>query len=79
MTLESAPFLMENVIANVVNLCRPSAAEEKIALHTAMDTEIPVLRGDAYRLIQVVCPGRYFHSPSLRGNWFGAHNQSEAS
>jgi PAS domain S-box-containing protein len=54
MTLESAPFLMEKVIANVVNLFGPSAAEEKIALHTAMDSGIPVLRGDAYRLTQVV-------------------------
>ena len=54
MTLNSAPFLVESVIANVVNLFGPSAAEEKIGLHTTMDSEIPVLRGDTHRLTQVV-------------------------
>ncbi|MEI7673772.1 MAG: PAS domain S-box protein, partial [Deltaproteobacteria bacterium] len=34
MALESSPFLVESVIANVVNLFGPAAAEEKIALHT---------------------------------------------
>ncbi|MFZ4440895.1 MAG: PAS domain S-box protein, partial [Syntrophales bacterium] len=54
MTLNSAPFLVESVIANVVNLFGPPAAEEKIGLHTTMDSEIPVLRGDTHRLTQVV-------------------------
>ncbi|MFZ4441557.1 MAG: PAS domain S-box protein, partial [Syntrophales bacterium] len=54
MALNSAPFLVESVIANVVNLFGPSAAEEKIGLHTTMAPEIPVLRGDTHRLTQVV-------------------------
>jgi len=54
MDLKSAPFLVESVIDNVVNLFGPSAAEEKIGLHTAVDPELPVLRGDVNRLTQVV-------------------------
>jgi len=54
MTLEKSPFLVESVIANVVNLFGPTAAEEKIGLHTAIDPELPALLGDAHRLTQVV-------------------------
>ena len=54
MSLEIAPFLVESVIANVVNLFGPSAAEEKIGLHTTIDPELPAVRGDAHRLTQVV-------------------------
>ncbi|MFZ4441131.1 MAG: ATP-binding protein, partial [Syntrophales bacterium] len=54
MALESSPFLMEKVIAKVVNLFGPSAAEEKIGLHTTIDPELPALRGDVHRLTQVI-------------------------
>ena len=54
MVIESAPFQMEAVIANVVNLFGPSAAEEKILIHTTIDPEIPTLRGDYPHLTQVV-------------------------
>ncbi len=54
MVLESSPFQMETVIVNVLNLFAPSAAEEKIEIHTAIDPEIPALRGDYQRLTQVV-------------------------
>ena len=54
MALESSPFLVESVIADVVNLFGLSAAEEKIGLHTIIDPELPAVRGDAHRLIQVV-------------------------
>ena len=54
MSLEIAPFLVESVIANVVNLFGPSAAEEKIGLHTIIDQELPAVRGDVHRLTQVV-------------------------
>ena len=54
MALETAPFLVESVIANVVNLFGPSAAEEKIELHVTTDPELPAVRGDVHRLTQVV-------------------------
>ncbi|MFZ4440896.1 MAG: sensor histidine kinase, partial [Syntrophales bacterium] len=54
MDLESSPFLVEAVIANVVNLFGPPAAEEKIGLRTTIDQELPAVRGDAHRLTQVV-------------------------
>jgi PAS domain S-box-containing protein len=54
MVIESSPFQMEAVIANVVNLFGPSAAEEKILIHTTIDPEIPTLRGDYPHLTQVV-------------------------
>ena len=54
MVLESSPFQMETVIANVVNLFVPAAAEEKIGLHAIIDPELPAVRGDAHRLTQVV-------------------------
>ena len=54
MALESTPFSVEAVIANVVNLFELSAAEEKIVIHTTTDPELPALWGDAHRLSQVV-------------------------
>ena len=54
MVIESSPFQMEAVIANVVNLFGPSAAEEKILIHTTIDPELPALRGDYQHLTQVV-------------------------
>ncbi|MEI7674034.1 MAG: ATP-binding protein, partial [Deltaproteobacteria bacterium] len=54
MALESSPFFVEAVIANVVNLFGPTAAEEKIGLHVTTDPELPAVRGDAHRLTQVV-------------------------
>ena len=54
MALEIAPFLVEAVIANVVNLFGPAAAEERIGLHTIIDPELPTVRGDVHRLTQVV-------------------------
>ena len=55
MNLESAPFFLEAVIANVVNLFGPSVAEEKkFGLHTTIDPELPALLGDAQRLTQVI-------------------------
>ncbi|MEI7672504.1 MAG: ATP-binding protein, partial [Deltaproteobacteria bacterium] len=54
MALESSPFFLETVIANVLRLFGPAAAEEKLALHTAIDPEIPALRGDPHRLTQVI-------------------------
>ena len=54
MTLERSPFLLESVIANVVNLFGPTAVEEKIGLHTILDSELPALLGDAPRLTQIV-------------------------
>ncbi|MEI7673787.1 MAG: PAS domain-containing protein, partial [Deltaproteobacteria bacterium] len=54
MALESSPFLVESVIVSVVNLFGPPAAEEKIALHTVIDPELPAVRGDVHRLTQVV-------------------------
>jgi len=54
MVIESSPFQMEAVIANVVNLFGASAAEEKILIHTSIDPEIPTLRGDYPHLTQVV-------------------------
>jgi len=54
MDLERSPFLVEAVIANVVNLFGPPAAEEKIGLHSTIDPELPAVRGDAHRLTQVV-------------------------
>ncbi|MEI7673002.1 MAG: ATP-binding protein, partial [Deltaproteobacteria bacterium] len=54
MDLESSPFLVEAVIANVVNLFGPSAAEEKIGLHTTIDPALPAVRGDVHRLTQVI-------------------------
>ena len=54
MALESSPFFVETVIANVLNLFGPSAAEEKIGLHSIIHPELPAVRGDAHRLTQVV-------------------------
>ena len=54
MALESSPFQVEAVIANVVNLFGPAAAEEKIGLHVTMDPALPAVRGDVHRLTQVV-------------------------
>ncbi|MEI7672383.1 MAG: ATP-binding protein, partial [Deltaproteobacteria bacterium] len=54
MALENIPFLVEAVIANVVNLFGPIAAEEKIEIHTIIDPELPALRGDSHRLTQVI-------------------------
>ena len=54
MALSNAPFFVEAVIANVVNLFSSPAAEEKIGLHAAVDPELPALRGDAHRLTQVI-------------------------
>ena len=54
MDLERSPFLVEAVIANVVNLFGPPAAEEKIGLHSTIDPELPAVCGDAHRLTQVV-------------------------
>jgi len=55
MNLESAPFFLEAVIANVVNLFGPSVAEEKtVGLYTTIDPELPALLGDAQRLTQVI-------------------------
>ncbi|MFZ4440129.1 MAG: ATP-binding protein [Syntrophales bacterium] len=54
MALESSPFFVEAVIANVVNLFGPPAAEEKIGLNATIDPELPAVRGDAHRLTQVV-------------------------
>ncbi|MEI7673714.1 MAG: ATP-binding protein, partial [Deltaproteobacteria bacterium] len=54
MALDSSPFLVESVIANVVNLFGPTAAEEKIGLHTVIDPELPAVLGDTPRLTQVV-------------------------
>ena len=54
MALENIPFLVEAVIANVVNLFGPMAAEEKIKMHTAIDPKLPALRGDSHRLTQVI-------------------------
>ena len=54
MALESSPFFVESVIANVVNLFGPSAAEEKIGLHTIIYPELPAMRGDTHRLTQVI-------------------------
>ncbi|MEI7673815.1 MAG: histidine kinase dimerization/phospho-acceptor domain-containing protein, partial [Deltaproteobacteria bacterium] len=54
MALESAPFLVEAVIANVLNLFGPPAAEEKIGLNATIDPELPAVRGDVHRLTQVV-------------------------
>ncbi|MEI7671514.1 MAG: ATP-binding protein, partial [Deltaproteobacteria bacterium] len=53
MVLESSPFQVEAVIANVVNLFGPSAAEEKILIHTTIP-ELPTLRGDYPHLTQVI-------------------------
>ena len=55
MNLESAPFFLDAVIANVVNLFGPSVAEEKkVELTTTIDPEIPALHGDSLRLTQVI-------------------------
>ena len=53
-TLESSPFLVEWVIANVLNLFGPAAAEEKIGLHTIIHPELPAVLGDVHRLTQVI-------------------------
>jgi signal transduction histidine kinase len=54
MVLESTPFQVGTAIANVVNLFGPSAAAEKILIHTSIDPELPAVRGDYQRLTQVV-------------------------
>ena len=53
--LESIPFSVGVVIANVVNLFEPLAAEKKIEFHTTVDPELPAaLLGDPPRLTQVI-------------------------
>ena len=53
--LESIPFSVGVVIANVVNLFEPLAAEKKIEFHTTVDPELPAaLLGDPQRLTQVI-------------------------
>ena len=53
--LERIPFSVEAVIANVVNLFEPLAAEKKIELHTTLDPELPAaLLGDPQLLTQVI-------------------------
>ena len=53
--LERIPFSVEAVIANVLNLFEPLAAEKKIELHTTLDPELPdTLLGDPQRLTQVL-------------------------
>ena len=54
MALSNAPFSVEAMIRSVVKLFAPKAAEEKIEFHTILDPELPILRGDAPRLTQVV-------------------------
>ncbi|MFZ4440927.1 MAG: PAS domain S-box protein, partial [Syntrophales bacterium] len=53
-TLESSPFLVESVVANVLNLFGPAAAEEKIGFHTIIHPELPAVLGDVHRLTQVI-------------------------
>ncbi|MEI7671975.1 MAG: response regulator, partial [Deltaproteobacteria bacterium] len=53
--LERIPFSVETVIANVLNLFEPLAAEKNIELHTTLDPELPdALLGDPQRLSQAL-------------------------
>ncbi|MEI7672806.1 MAG: PAS domain S-box protein, partial [Deltaproteobacteria bacterium] len=54
MVLKNVPFSVAAMIRSVVEIYKPRAAEEKIEFHTTLDPELPVLRGDAQRLTQVV-------------------------
>ena len=56
MTLKSIPFSVGEMIGNVVNIFRPSAALKGIKLHTAIDHALPAfVLGDPGYLNQVLC------------------------
>ena len=53
--LEQADFAPDSVLAGVVDTLRPAAAERGLSLRATVEPEVPAwLRGDAYRLRQVL-------------------------
>jgi CheY-like chemotaxis protein/HPt (histidine-containing phosphotransfer) domain-containing protein len=53
--IESIPFSLKEVIGRVVDIFGTQAADKKIELHTAIDTELPAaILGDPQRLTQVI-------------------------
>ena len=55
LAVESILFSMQEVIGNLMNIFIPLAAEKGIALHAAIDPELPAtLLGDPKRLVQVI-------------------------
>ncbi len=54
MKMEDIPFKPEKILQETVNFFRISAAEKGLTLETVTDDEIPLLRGDPFRLRQVL-------------------------
>ena len=56
MELQKAAFSLEKVIADVVSLFRPAAADKGITIDSSIASDVPdKLMGDPFRLRQVIC------------------------